>query len=214
MKDEKQQKSKTVSVLTGVLILAIGVILIIGNKMISSEGIVCLAGILFLLTGIINIIIYVTKKTPEGQRVNKGRSLFFGWFVSIASIILGLSMFIFTSQFTKMIPFIFGMLIFFGALMLVFTFLFSVRRIFKVPGWVWAFPIVMTILGFITLYQDPSKDPLIMILTGVSFLLFGIGEMIIGVLTSSARKKARLEEQARLASSEDPSNVMDVVAKE
>lgn len=192
-----KQKKRTTSLLSGLLIFAIGIILLICNDRITGKGIVVLAGILFLLTGIINLIIDVTQKDEEGKRVNHGISLVFGWLVSIAAMILGLSMLIFTSTFSSLIPFIFGVLIFFGALMLAFTFLVSMRKIVKVPGWLWLFPIAMVICGGITFSQKPDvNDPLIMILTGVSMLLFGLTGVIVGIISSSAKRNAAQVEQA------------------
>lgn len=187
--------SKKKSLLTGVLIFAIGIILIICNSEIKAGGIVTLAGILFLLTGIINIIIYVTQRDEEGKKVNRGMGLIFGWLVSIASIVLGACMFFFKNDFVNMIPVIFGIIIFFGVITLAFTFLIRMRKVFTVPGWIWAFPGLMAVAGIITITQKASttaaqSDSLIMIMTGSSFLLYGIANILVGILASTARRNA------------------------
>lgn len=193
--DNENISNKKVPLLTGVIILALGVVLTVFNKMITGHGVVVLAGILFLLTGIINIVVYVTRHNPDGSRVNRGFALFFGWLVSCAAMILGLCMLVFSDTFSRMIPFIFGLLILFGALVLTFSFIFGVRKVFKVPGWVWIFPLVMVGLGIVTMTLNAVvDDSLIMILTGVSMIIFGVTGMIVGIMLSGAKRQARREE--------------------
>lgn len=194
-------QDKKASVLTGILILVIGVVLIVCNKMITGAGVVVLAGILFLITGIVNIIMYVTRKDENGEKINKGFSLFMGWLVSIAAMILGICMLVFINTFSAMIPFIFGLLIFFGAVMLVFSFVFGVRKIVNVPGWLWIIPLVMVILGIITMTRKADvQDDLIMILTGSSMILFGFAGVLMGVLVSGARRQAEKDERKTVIS--------------
>lgn len=177
--------------------------------MITGRGIVVLAGILFLLTGIVNLVVYVTRKDSDGQPANSGFSRFFGWLVSLAAIILGLCMLVFTETFNQMIPFIFGLLIFFSALILVFLYLFRTRKIIKVPGWSWLFPLIITILGVITFTQKPdASDPLIMILTGVSMIIFGLAGIILVSLVSGARRQALADQKL------NEQNTIDTHAKE
>lgn len=191
MAQSNQLKSRTASLLTGILILAIGVILIICNKLITGHGIIVVAGILFLLTGIINIVLYVTRKDGEGKKINRGFPLFFGWIVSVAAIILGLCMLVFNSTFAGMIPFIFGLLIFFGAALLILTMSVGVRKVVKLPLWLWIFPVAMIIIGIITITRNAVKDdPTIMILTGVSMLIFGLTGMIVGAMLEGIRHQS------------------------
>ncbi len=207
--EKASAKSKTsgVSLLTGVLILVVGVVLIICNKMITGHGVVVLAGILFLLTGVINLVLFVTRKEPDGTMRNRGMALFFGWLVSLAAMILGLCMLVFNPTFSALIPFIFGLLVFFGALMLAFTMLFNVRKVFKVPGWMWCFPGVMVVLGIITLMQKPeTSDPLVMILTGSAMVLFGLAGMLLGAMASGIRRQ--------VPETDSKAGVADVEAKE
>lgn len=192
---QNNHNSKTKSLLTGVLIFAIGIILLICNKEIKAGGIITLAGILFLLTGIINIILYVTQRDEQGNKVNRGLGLIFGWLVSIASIVLGACMFFFKTDFVNMIPVIFGIIIFFGVFTLAFSFLVRMRKVLSAYGWMWIFPLLMTIAGIITFTQkasttDTQNDSLIMIMTGSSFLLYGIANILVGILASTARRNA------------------------
>lgn len=179
----------TGSTLAGVLILAIGVILIICHNSITAQGIVVLAGILFLLTGIVNLIIYVTRRDEEGRLKTRGIPLFFGWLVSIAAIILGLCMLVFDDTFKPMIPFIFALLVMFGAVMQTYSMAFVMRKVVKPQGWMWLFPVVMVGLAIAVAVQPvTTADPTIMLLTGIAIIVFGVGCMAIGVATSTARR--------------------------
>lgn len=186
----------TTSLLTGILILAIGVILIICRNLITGQGIVTVAGILFLLTGIVNIILYVTEKDEDGKRRNRGFAAIVGWLVSLATITLGLCMLIFTTTFNSMIAFLFGLLIVFGALMQLYAIVFGVRRVTAVPAWTYAFPVVMAGLGIAVFTQKTGtggNDSVVMLLTGIGFLVFGLGAIVLGAIISGAkalRKKA------------------------
>lgn len=206
MKDNPTPHVAKVPLLTGVLALAIGIVLIICNKMITGKGIVVLAGILFLLTGIVNLMLYVTRRTPDGERVNGGVAFFFGWLVSIAAMILGLCMLVFIPTFTALIPFIFGVLIIFGALMIVITFMFSLRKVIVMPGWLWIFPLAMLVLGIIIMSQKATvSDSLIMILTGSSLIIFGLAAIFTATVISTARRQERIDKKAA-----NPTETLDV----
>lgn len=189
MTQQTDKSTSTTSLLTGILIFVIGAVLIICNKMVTGHGVIVLAGILFLITGVINLVLYVTRRTADGQRLNTGLSHVLGWLVSVAAIILGLSMLFFETTFNSLIPFIFGVLVFFGALMLIINMLFGVRKLIKVPVWMWLFPFVIVVLGVIVITRRATvDDSLIMILTGASMLLFGLGAVVLGAMVSGAKR--------------------------
>ena len=86
--------------------------------------------------------------------------------------------------------------------MLIINMLFGVRKVVKTPGWMWLFPFVIAVLGAVTITRQPNvSDPLIMILTGVSMIVFGLGAIVLGALVSGARRKIEA-----IATSPDPSN--------
>lgn len=210
MDTETKKKGRVSSVLLGILIFIIGVILILCNKLISGQGIVVVAGILFILTGFINLALYVTRKNADGTPVNTGFTLFLGWLVSIAAIILGVCMLVFTDTFNVMVPYVFGILIFFGAIMLAYTYLFVIRKLIHIPAWVWIFPFSMIILGIIVLTrQAVVDDSLIMILTGVSMILYGLSEMLTGALRSGVKRTLQAEEKEHAKENEEISQPQD-----
>lgn len=195
----EQNKTKKISLLTGIIIFVIGIILIVFNKSITGHSIIVIGGILFLITGIINTILFSSHRYKPNEPKNNNEPLMniiMSWFVSIASIILGVCMLIFTDTFSKMIPVIFAILIFFGAVILALSMLVGIRKILKVPGWTWIFPCSIVITGIITLFEEASiNDPLIMILTGIAMTLFGIGSFIEGILVAGANRGVKQHEQ-------------------
>lgn len=185
----------TTSLLSGILILAIGVILIICRTQITGSGIVTVAGLLFLVTGIINIVLYVTQKDPEGHRRTRGIAALFGWLVSVATIILGLCMLIFNSTFNSMIAFLFGVLVAFGAIMLLYAIIFGIRRVMKVPAWTYLFPLAMAGLaaGIFPQKTGAGEDATVMLLTGISLIVFGVAGIVYGSLIASGNATIRRE---------------------
>lgn len=201
------------SLFSGIIVLAIGIILILCNTKITGAGIIILAGILFLLTGLINLFVFVTKKDKDGNPANKGMSLIFGWFVSLAAMILGLCMLVFNSTFGEMIPFIFGLLVFFGAIMQSYIIMFDVRKIINMPAWVWVFPTAMAILAIVIATRTAvTDDSLIMILTGVAMILFGLSSVVLSIMTAPARHE--IKEKAKAEETKKEAKVIDVKAKE
>lgn len=190
------------ALLTGLTTLAIGIVLIICNSLITSAGIVTVAGLLFLVIGVINLILYVTQKDEEGKKRTRGMALVLGWSVSISSIILGLCMLIFNDTFKEMIPLIFALLVFFGAAMSTLGLWFIVRKVTKLPAAVWVLPGIMLVMAIIVAVQDAdSDDHIIMILTGVSLILFAIQSFVLSTVTAKANRRAARETSSRPDSS-------------
>ena len=186
----------TTSLLSGILILAVGVILIICRQQITGSGIVTVAGILFLLTGVINLVLYLTQKDPDGRKRTRGVAALFAWLVSIATIILGLCMLIFNSTFNSMIAFLFGLLVAFGALMLLYDIIFGIRRVMKTPVWTYLFPVAMAGLaaGIFPQKTGGGEDATVMLLTGISLIIFGVAGIVFGSLVASGNAAIRHKE--------------------
>jgi len=191
----------------GLCTLAIGIVLIICNSLITSAGIVTVAGLLFLVIGVINLILYVTQKDEDGKKRTRGMALVLGWLVSISSIILGLCMLVFNDTFKEMIPLIFALLVFFGAAMSALGLWFVVRKIARLPAAMWAMPGVMLVMAIIVAVQDAeSGDHIIMILTGISMIIFAIQSFVLSTVTARANHRAAREASSRSFTGEDGRN--------
>lgn len=195
------------TLLTGLIILAAGIVLIICNRTITQSGIVITAGILFLLSGIVNTVLYLSGNDKNGEPKHKGASKFFGIVVSMASLMLGLSMFIFNDTFQSMIPMLFGLILLFGTIVQVYI-IFTITRAVGIPGWTYIFPGIIMVLSLIV-FMAKLTEPQLMIISGSGLVVFGIGGFVESMLLGSGNRRLRHEAQASTAV-----NPVDVKAKE
>ena len=196
---KKKNNNTTVSILSSLIIFVIGIALIFFNKDITSRGVVIVAGILFIITGIVNLLVFVNRKDSNGKQVNKGFSLIFGWAVSICAVLLGASMLFFIPVFISLIPSVFGILIFFGAIVLGCIYIFGTHKIISTPIWMWIFPLLMIVAGIITFIQKPIEpnqynDSLIMILTGSALIVYSVANVILLIMLSITQRKLNKKE--------------------
>lgn len=199
----------TTSFLTGLLVLAAGIVLIICNKLITQSGIITVAGILFVLTGIINLILYVNQKDENGKPKVNGITKVFGWLVSLAAMILGLCMLIFNPTFARMVPFIFGILILFGGVVLIYALVTAGKRYGTVSGWLYIFPAALVILALVVFFQNTTgSDSRILILTGSALLTFGVGCFVTGMVMAMGAHRIKK------GAGDSPVDVKDVKAIE
>ncbi len=196
------------TLITGLVILAAGIVLIICNDKITQNGVVIAAGILFLLSGIINTVLYIAdgQKDGENKTARSGISKFFGIVVSIAAFMLGLSMFIFSTTFESLIPMLFGLILLFGALVQIYIVAVAQRQD-AIPLWLFVVPGVLLVLSLIVFMANLS-EPRLMTITGSGLVLFGVGGFVESMFLNSARRRER-----HAAKTED-AGVMEVKAKE
>lgn len=183
-----EMKKSSSTILAGIIILVVGMILICCNNLINQSGIIALGGILFILSGIVNVVLYVTDRDEEGNHKNKGLSLLLGWVVCVAAILLGVSMLIFNDTFTALVPLFFGLLIFFGSLIQFYVLMWGTRP-FKLPTWLFSVPALMFVAALV-IYFAELRENVLMIVTGLSFVIFGVGGFIEGFLLRSLSKAA------------------------
>lgn len=177
------------TLLTGLIILAAGIILIISKNAITGTGIVTTAGILFLLSGIINAVLYLSSKNSDGTHKRSTASRFFGTIVSIASLLLGVSMLIFTATFAKLVPILFGLLLAFGAIIQFYIIALGARPV-KMPAWTYAFPGVILVESMIVFFAGLA-EPNLMLVTGTGLVVFGIAGFVESVLLGAGHRQLR-----------------------
>lgn len=126
----------TSTLLAGVIILAMGLILIICHNTITGSGIVTAGGIIFVISALVDIVLYIGGRNREGQRRKRGAALVFGWIVSVAALLLGISMFVFNDTFTQLIAPMFGILVLLGALVQLWILTYGTRPV-RMPLWLY-----------------------------------------------------------------------------
>lgn len=168
-------------IFTSLLVLAAGIILIITNKAIRSTGVVTTGGILFILAGLLNVMVF----EDERKKGRSGRGVFastFSWLTSAAAVILGVCMLIFKSTFIPLVPVMFGILVAFSALYQFYILAIASRPV-MLPGWLYIAPIALVGGAAYIFMQDADlNDPKIMLATGISLTVFAAAGLIEGIM--------------------------------
>ena len=167
----------TSTLLAGVIILAMGLILIICHNTITGSGIVTAGGIIFVISALVDIVLYI-----------------FGWIVSVAALLLGISMFVFNDTFTQLIAPMFGILVLLGALVQLWILTYGTRPV-RMPLWLYTIPGLMAICA-ILIFVGGYTDSTVNILTGSALTIFGLGGFVESALLGLARRRM-MHDQAR-----------------
>lgn len=187
-------------IFTALLALAAGIALMLTYKTVSSGGVVIAGGVMFVLAGFINVIAFLSSRDENGKSHLGSFGLAFGWLTSGAAVVLGLSMLIFQSTFVGLVPFIFGVLVVFGALFQFFVLSVGIRPV-TLPAWLYVFPLVLVGLSvYVFMQQSQTDDRMIMLATGIAFTVFGIAMFIEGAMVGTANRRQRREAVAAEAS--------------
>lgn len=161
--------------LAGILILAAGIILMTAHTGIKSEGIVMTGGVLFIVAGIINTVMFRDRENCSGSSKKSGAATAFGMISSVAAIVLGACMLIFREIFAGLIPLVFGVLISSGALFQLYMLIWGFRPA-RLPAWLYSIPTLLAAGAIYVFLQDArSDDPGIMLVTGIALTIFGLG---------------------------------------
>ncbi|MCD8388079.1 MAG: DUF308 domain-containing protein [Bacteroidales bacterium] len=182
-------KGKTLSTL-GILIAAVGAVLIICHKQITSTGIVITGGILFMAVGLVNLIIY-----GQSTKGDHGMGRAFAQIANAAAIVLGICMLVFESTFSPLVPFIFGLLVAVCALWEFFLLAVGTRP-HSLPGWMFVFPLLLAGGSVFIFLQKDAEEHLIMLVTGIALAVLGVGCIIEGSALGMVRRAARKAEAA------------------
>lgn len=162
--------------LTALLAAVAGVLLIIFRNDIHSTGVVITGGILFIVAGLLNLLIFEHRgKKGKG---NSAISTTFSWLTCAASVILGLCMLFFQNTFVGLVPVMFGILILFAAVYQYFILAIGARPVI-LPGWLYILPTAM-VGGAVYVFMRPDNagDMPVVLTSGISFVLFGVASVI------------------------------------
>lgn len=185
----------TSTLLAGVIILAMGLILIICHDTITGAGIVTVGGITFVISALVDIVLYLGRDR-EGQPRKRGAALVFGWIVSVAALLLGISMFVFNDTFTRLIGPMFGILVLLGALVQLWVLTYGTRPV-RMPRWLYVVPALMVVCA-VLVFVGGFGEPTVNVLTGSALAVFGIGGFMESALLGLGRRQmARDEARAK-----------------
>lgn len=188
--------------LSAILFLAAGLILILTYKTTRTAGIVMVGGVLFIVCGLLNIFTYLADKPgkkeiqaalKEGLKPRTRSSIRSAlvWISSGAAVILGVCMLVFTGTFIPLVPPVFALLIALGALYQ-FYLLAAGCRPLRLPAWLLTVPVLLTVAAVYVFLQkagDDKGEHLIMLITGISFVLFAAAMITESVMIGTANRK-------------------------
>lgn len=179
--------SRNKMLLSGILILATGIVLLICHDTINRKGFVVVCGILFIVAGIINMFLFHGKVDEDTGRNNvSGFSRGLGILVSVASIVLGISMLLFGPTFEVLVDPLFGILIGFAALAQLYIIMIGSRPI-KLPVWTYVFPAALAILA-IVIFTAGLADSSLMIIMGIGLIIFGVGGFVESLMVGAGNR--------------------------
>lgn len=200
-------KGRSLSVL-GIFAAVIGAILIICFNSIKISGVIIVGGILFVCVGLVNLIFYTSVTRQES-----GMSKVLTFVTNAAAIVLGICMLVFQTVFAPLITFMFGLFVAICALWQFFVLAVGARP-YQLPAWLYTFPILL-IVGSVYIFfrRSAHEDTLLMLATGISLAVLGLGCIIEGSALGIARRsdaKARRQAAATQAQAQAPSQPVDV----
>jgi len=167
--------------LIGVPALAAGVALIFARNAVTTVGIAITCGVLFIIVGLLNIAaaFWGQNREPKAQRGVLSTAV--SWVCSAAALILGPMMLIFQPEFAAMVPFMFGVLIVFGAIYQLFLMVYGCRPV-QLPGWLYVAPVALTAAAIYLFVAggENMTDDMALLITGISLAVFGLATAVEG----------------------------------
>lgn len=112
-------------IFTGLLVAAVGLMMLLFRNALASGGVVIAAGILFVGAGVLNMSVFLGARDKKGHARMGALGTVFGWVASAAAVVLGLAMLIFSNAFAALVGFMFAVLLLFAALFQLFLLLFG-----------------------------------------------------------------------------------------
>ncbi len=206
-------------IFTGVIVLLVGLLLLIFRRPLADGGIVYAAGIIFVGAGILNITVFLGSRDKKGRTRMGAFGTAFGWIVSAAAVILGLAMIIFKSAFVALIGFMYGVLILFAALFMLFMLIFGSRPT-RLSNWFFLVPTALVGASIYIFMRKPDApgETIDILVTAIAFMLFGLFTVVAGAVVGannrSIRKaaEAAANEESRRISEGRPKDAVEFAA--
>ena len=181
-------------IISGVIIILAGVMLCILNREPDIlHTIVRIVGGAFLLAGLINIGVMLARGNARSNAIMR----FATWFTGICGVCLGFAMLVATASFTPILVYFFGAMLVVGGLVIVAMMSWGFKP-YTPSGWLYILPVLDIIAGTVMIFSEGvhSNDRLMVLITGIGFILFGFAIFlsILGAANAKAVEKAAEKE--------------------
>lgn len=200
-------------ILTGLVAALIGLALIIFRLELADGGVVTVAGIIFLVAGVLNTTVFLASRDKKGETRMGAVGTAIGWVASAAAVVLGLAMLIFSKAFVAIVGFMFAVLLLFAALFQLFLLIFGSRPT-KLSALFYLLPAALVGAAIFIFLRKPDTagEQTVMLVTGISLLVFGIFTIIEGTLVGHTNHTIR--KATRTAVAAPPQNASATPAEE
>lgn len=180
----------------GLLLMFFGLWAILERDEFSSNQLVKLGGILFVLASFANEFLpYIVNKYKKkdaaaadvAAKPSRARSIL-THVVDWGASLFGLVMLFMPNVFVPYIPVTLGLLILLGCIAMFYNLAVGIRPI-QLPGWMFLLPVVLLALSVAVYFQTtPENDSLMIALTGVAAFVYGVGTILTITLVAKASK--------------------------
>ncbi len=192
------------SIFRAICAIAIGILLIKYPDN-TVTWITVAIGILFLLSGLISLIVYVNarkhvseyKITDAGGRVVAGEQPTFP-IVGVGSLILGALLALTPNVFITALMYIIGGILILGAINQYMN-LVNGRRYGKIGFGYWVFPSLILLTGLYVIIKPMTPVNVAMLILGWCSLLYGVTELVNSIKFHSNRRKLRQAQEIPVA---------------
>lgn len=207
------------SVFRAICAIAIGILLIKFPDN-TVTWITVAIGILFLLSGIISLVVYVHasknvseyKITDAQGRVVAGEKPTFP-IVGVGSIILGFLLALTPNIFITALMYIIGAILILGAINQYMN-LINARKYGSVGFGYWIFPSVILLIGLYVIIKPMAPASMAMLVLGWCSLLYGVTEIINSLKFYSDKRKMRQAQEIPVAEEVIEDTTVEEVAEE
>lgn len=207
------------SIFRAICAIAIGILLIKFPDN-TVTWITVAIGILFLLSGIISLVVYLNAKKhvseykitdAEGHVVAGEKPTF--PIVGVGSIILGFLLALTPNVFITALMYIIGGILILGAINQYMN-LVNARKYGKIGFGYWIFPSVILLIGLYVIIKPMAPASMAMLVLGWCSLLYGVTEMINSLKFYSDKRKVRQAQEIPVAEEVIEEPIVEEVAEE
>lgn len=183
-------------IFTGLIAAIVGIVLIIFRNSLATGEVVKAGGILFLVAGVLNVTLFLGSRNRHGEARLGTFGTAFSWIVSAAAVVLGLAMLMFSGAFVAITGFMFAVLILFCSLFQMFLLFFGTRPV-RLSNWFFLVPMVLVGAAVFVFLRRPDEigEHVVMIVSGCSFLVFGLATLVEGIAVGQSNRNRVREAQ-------------------
>lgn len=195
-------------IIGGITTALVGALMTIYRNTLSAENIAAIAGIVFVCSAALHLLIINIQNTrsraKNGKAVNGAVATYLSWIVCPVAAVTGLAMLFFSKHFAEYIAFMYGLIILIATIFQLLLLLFNSKS--SLSKWFFIIPVIMVGIAVFVLMSKPGTEiQIYTAITGASLLLFGVSSIIEGstIILRRHRTDSTIAEQQTIKSEID-----------